>query len=128
MIVSILGVLKSRGAYVPLDPAYPKERLSFLLSEFNAKLILTQQCLAENLPEQPTKKIFIDKDWDQISLLSRENLNNCASANNLAYVIFTSGSTGKPKGVMIEHHSPINLLTGLNNAIYYESMDFTFTC
>ncbi|MDP3400064.1 MAG: amino acid adenylation domain-containing protein, partial [Brevundimonas sp.] len=32
--------------------------------------------------------------------------------------MYTSGSTGKPKGVMIEHRSVVNLLVGLEEAVY----------
>src|SRR5215212_2002302 len=41
MIVNILGVLKAGGCYLPLDPAYPRERLSFMLEDARAALLLT---------------------------------------------------------------------------------------
>src|SRR2546423_6037174 len=41
MVVTILGVLKAGGCYLPLDPAYPMERLSFMLEDARASLLLT---------------------------------------------------------------------------------------
>ena len=40
MVVNILGVLKAGGYYLPLDPAYPRERLSFMLEDAGATLLL----------------------------------------------------------------------------------------
>jgi len=41
------GILKAGGAYVPLDPAYPKSRLTFMLGDSRAPVLITQQHLAE---------------------------------------------------------------------------------
>ncbi|NBS35545.1 MAG: methyltransferase domain-containing protein, partial [Methylocystaceae bacterium] len=41
MVVSLLGVLKSGAAYLPLDPEYPVERLTFMLTDSNAKRLVT---------------------------------------------------------------------------------------
>ncbi|NBS35647.1 MAG: hypothetical protein EBS82_07450, partial [Methylocystaceae bacterium] len=41
MVVSLLGVLKSGAAYLPLDPEYPVERLNFMLTDSNAKRLVT---------------------------------------------------------------------------------------
>src|SRR5215470_16520057 len=45
MVVSILAVLKAGGMYVPIDLAYPQERVSFMLADSQAPVVLTQEHL-----------------------------------------------------------------------------------
>jgi len=52
MVVGMLGVLKAGGGYVPIDPEYPRERVAQMLSDSHVSVLLTQQHLAEQLPEQ----------------------------------------------------------------------------
>jgi len=115
MVVGLLGILKAGGAYLPLDPAYPKERLTFMLSDSQVSILLTQQRLVEYLPHVHTVVCF-EKDWEIISQEGSANLVSNATSQNLAYVIYTSGSTGKSKGVMIAHCSPVNAYQGWENA------------
>ncbi|MET0646274.1 MAG: condensation domain-containing protein, partial [Pyrinomonadaceae bacterium] len=42
LVVAVLGVIKAGGAYVPLDPAYPHARLSFILADTQAPVLLTR--------------------------------------------------------------------------------------
>ena len=109
MIVGLLGILKAGGAYVPIDPAYPPERVSFMLGDIKAPVILTQQRFARALPLSETRVVYLDSDWEAIARHSEQNFVSGATADNLAYVIFTSGSTGQPKGVMVEHGGLCNL-------------------
>jgi non-ribosomal peptide synthetase component F len=88
---------------VPLDPAYPAERLAYMLSDSQVKVLLTQEKLASSLPVSAARVICLDSDWQNIGDRCKENPRTELKASNLAYVIYTSGSTGKPKGVMIEH-------------------------
>jgi amino acid adenylation domain-containing protein len=115
MIVGLLGILKAGGAYVPLDPAYPQDRLSFMISDSQVAVLLTQQKLIANLPENSVQTICLDTDWETISAESETNISSGAQASNLAYVIYTSGSTGKPKGVLVAHQGLCNLALALIN-------------
>jgi len=120
MVIGILAILKSGGAYLPLDPSYPASRLSFMLQDSGASIVLTQEHLARHLPpgdyqsvlldDQPLVSLYDRQDYDRQNL-SKEALG--LRSNHLAYVIYTSGSSGQPKGVMIEHKSQINFLSSM---------------
>ncbi|MDF5729296.1 MAG: amino acid adenylation domain-containing protein [Rhizonema sp. PD38] len=115
MLVGLLGILKAGGAYVPLDPAYPKERLAYILSDSQVRVLLTTEKLLTELPQLAQaaygcKIVCIDRDWEVISQENSENPVSQIQPENLAYVIYTSGSTGKPKGVQIPHCALSNFL------------------
>ncbi|MBC1218451.1 non-ribosomal peptide synthetase, partial [Nostoc sp. UCD120] len=99
MVIGLLGILKAGGAYVPLDPEYPTERLSFILEDAQARVLLTQQSLLNRLPQHQAQLICLDTDAGLISQYSQDNLISGVQANNLTYIIYTSGSTGQPKGI-----------------------------
>ncbi|MEM6398884.1 MAG: amino acid adenylation domain-containing protein [Cyanobacteria bacterium P01_D01_bin.116] len=110
MVIGLLAILKAGGAYVPLDPAYPAERLAFALQDTQLRVLLTQQHLVENLPQDQTQVVCLDTDWESISQQSSQNLISECTTDNLAYIIYTSGSTGKPKGVLVNHSNVVRLL------------------
>src|SRR5262249_53959374 len=43
LLVGALATLKAGGAYLPLDPAYPKERIAYMLSDSQARVLLIQE-------------------------------------------------------------------------------------
>jgi amino acid adenylation domain-containing protein len=115
MLVGMLGVLKARAAYLPLDPTYPQERLSFILEETGAPILLTQRHLAAALPAGRAHVVYLDEEAGLAGLGGEDSLagGGPLSADNLAYVIYTSGSTGSPKGVQITQGGVVNILTAL---------------
>jgi amino acid adenylation domain-containing protein len=138
VVIGLLGILKGGGAYVPLDPSYPKERLAFLMQDSQIPVLLTQERLVADLPDQ-ARVVRLDADWNLISSQSTANPACTVSAENLAYVIYTSGSTGKPKGIMVPHRGLVNYLSWCVNAYAVEagvgapvhssiSFDLTITC
>jgi len=106
MIVALLGVLKAGGAYVPLDPAYPAERLSFVIENSEAKLVLSQSNL--DLPDLTVEVVRLDGIQSELSAEPSHNLVQSGGASNAAHVIYTSGSTGRPKGVISSHSASVN--------------------
>ncbi|MBS9386560.1 MAG: amino acid adenylation domain-containing protein [Dolichospermum sp. BR01] len=123
MIVGLLGILKAGGAYVPLDPEYPPERLSFILTDTQVKVLLTQQQLVNKLPAHTAQLVCLDTDWEKITQNSNSNPVNTATSLNLAYVIYTSGSTGQPKGVLVNHHHVTRLFAATNSWYKFNSQD-----
>jgi amino acid adenylation domain-containing protein len=105
MIVGLLGVLKAGGAYVPLDPTYPETRLSLMLEDAGARVLLVQEHLAGLLPAEGRRLVVLDGDFPTGE---EGNPFRLAGPANLAYVLFTSGSTGRPKGVAVEHRQLVH--------------------
>jgi len=122
MVIGLLGVLKAGGAYVALDPAYPQERLSFMVSDAQVSVLLTQEKLVEDLPNLKANIVLLDKDWEVIAQEKETNPNCNVTPDNLAYVVYTSGSTGKSKGVAIAHGSLVNAYYGWESAYQLESL------
>jgi surfactin family lipopeptide synthetase A len=76
MVIGILGILKAGGAYLSLDPTYPPERLTLMLEDTQAPVLLTQQHLIQAFPQHNAKVVCLDTDWTTISIESEENLGN----------------------------------------------------
>jgi amino acid adenylation domain-containing protein len=129
-IISIFGVLKNGSFYVPLNTEEAVNRLSEILDNLGAAVVITKtehikkigQCAVNNINnlkivlindiynkarEIPypvhTWKPDIDKYPESISKKSHDH-------ESVAYIIYTSGSTGKPKGVIISHQSLLNFI------------------
>ena len=114
--IALLAVLKAGGAYIPLDPAEPRKRLSFILEETGAAVVLTQEGLADNQAFAGVQVIRLDHDVEVFATESTENLPTQVTGENLCYVIYTSGSTGQPKAAMLHHRGVRNrLLWGITN-------------
>ncbi|HYH80907.1 MAG TPA: amino acid adenylation domain-containing protein, partial [Longimicrobium sp.] len=132
MIVSVVAVLKAGGACVPLDPDYPTERLSFMVADAAAPVLLTQASLRDRLPALPDVRV-LSVDGGAPDEGRVENLVAGPDPGNLAYVLYTSGSTGTPKGVMMSHAALSNLvawhrddavLAGPRRTLQFASLSF----
>ncbi|MEU8890790.1 amino acid adenylation domain-containing protein [Streptomyces sp. NPDC048442] len=110
LVVALLAVLKSGAAYLPLDPELPEQRLSFMLTDAQVPLLVTQRSLADRLPETGAAVVWTDTEADLIAAHSDEPLPATAAPANLAYSIYTSGSTGRPKAVLVPHEGVVNYL------------------
>jgi len=123
MVVAMLGVLKAGGAYVPLDGEYPEERLSYMMEDAGAAVVITQEELGEKVAGMKAQVVRLEEAGGEIGRESGENLEGGAESENLAYVIYTSGSTGRPKGVAITHRSAVVLLEWVRETFSGENLD-----
>ena len=117
MVIGLVGILKAGGAYLPLDPAYPAERLSFMLEDARAPVLLTQSGLLDQLPAYGARIVQLDADAAAIAQEPATAPRSGLNPDNAAYVIYTSGSTGIPKGVAMEHAGLMNLVSWTTRAI-----------
>jgi amino acid adenylation domain-containing protein len=125
MVIGLLGILKAGGAYVPIDPHYPAARISYLLDDSAAPLLLTQSHLKVqlSLAELGHEYMVVCVEEVDLTVLPTEKPVVNYSAADLAYVIYTSGSTGVPKGVMIEHHNLSNFLVDMQSRLKITTAD-----
>lgn len=110
MIVAVLGVLKSGAACIPLDSVYPKERLTFMLEDSGAPVVVAQQAQAATLPVSGARLVCLDSEWQAISKEPENAPQVAVTPEDWMYVIYTSGSTGRPKGVVVPHRVLVNLV------------------
>jgi glyine---[glycyl-carrier protein] ligase len=110
MIVGIIGILKAGAAYMPLDPDAPASRLSFMIRDAHARIILTHAVHQLILPDHLVQLVFLDASEADGQLQPGAAPHVASCLEDLAYVIYTSGSTGEPKGVLIQQSSLCNLI------------------
>jgi amino acid adenylation domain-containing protein len=135
-LIGMLAIFKAGGVYLPLDPFLPAQRLSYIIKQSQATLILASKqfeplldTLSEQLRSSSAQQACPEEQGVEVLWLdprakegNREGLPLPVRGgpDSLAYVIFTSGSTGLPKGAMIEHK-------GMLNHLYAKCLDLDLT-
>lgn len=115
MLIGIMGILKAGAAYVPIDANYPLDRISFMLEDISATLVLVSNENSKKLAGNKNIDVIeIDKEWPLISRQSNKNLLLTLKPSGVAIVIYTSGSTGQPKGVMVTQGNVVSLVIGVD--------------
>ena len=136
-VIGVYGALKAGACYVPLDPKAPAGRLSHIVRDSGAAVIVADEAkapqaaaLAGSLPRprgvvvasaagrpereetaaSPAQGAAIVA-WAAVAGESGEPLaEERAIETDLAYILYTSGSTGTPKGVMISHRNSLTFV------------------
>jgi amino acid adenylation domain-containing protein len=136
-VIAVYGALKAGVCYVPLDPKAPTGRLSHIVQDSGAAVIVADGARASQavtlavtapwlpvvvetsvagLPESETAADVPAQGpavvpWAAVAAESGEPLaDERVIETDLAYILYTSGSTGTPKGVMISHRNSLTFV------------------
>ncbi|WP_186400374.1 non-ribosomal peptide synthetase [Stappia sp. P2PMeth1] len=105
-IAGLIAVLASGAVWVPLDPDHPDDRLSLVLADAGAALVLAPGRLVargRKLAGTGVRVVRLDRDgWGLRQQLARRRP-VALRPEDPAYIVYTSGSTGAPKGVVVSH-------------------------
>lgn len=115
VLAAMLGVLKAWKFYLVLDAGYPRDRLSYMLEDSGARLIVADSknlAFAQELSQGTIDVVNFD---DPAESLSNVDLSRYPPPDALAMILYTSGSTGKPKGVMHTHRNVLADARNLTN-------------
>jgi amino acid adenylation domain-containing protein/non-ribosomal peptide synthase protein (TIGR01720 family) len=141
-LIAILSILKAGGAYVPIDSTYPPERIRYMLSNSEVRILLTDslflniltdllehcshlKCITcldvkpNNIVSAKTAGVNIYERID-LDKFPKGNLGVSNGGIDRAYMIYTSGSTGLPKGTIIRHGGAINHIYA-----QFDALEFT---
>ncbi|MGD2084798.1 MAG: amino acid adenylation domain-containing protein [Candidatus Aminicenantes bacterium] len=120
MITGLLGILKAGAAFLPIDPDYPGERIQYMLTDSNSKVLVTTGDLTKNVEKVGTYNLIFLESFEISDFYLSTQPALYPSPSSPAYVIYTSGSTGRPKGVLVDHQS-------LNNLCHWHNKRFSIT-
>src|SRR5262249_20316278 len=123
LVVSLIAILKAGGAYLPLDPGYPRERLSFMLADAGAAVLISASRLRDRLDAPGVRRLALDREGAAIAAHPTSAPAGAVAPHNLAYVIYTSGSTGTPKGVLVTHQNVVRLFGATDHLFHFDARD-----
>ncbi|MGO1003955.1 amino acid adenylation domain-containing protein, partial [Lysobacter sp. CA196] len=105
LVVAVLAVLKTGAYYLPLHEQHPDERLSQLLDETKATVLIADAGVdARGFSHPPLLRL----DRFDFNAATEARVRKPAiHPEQLAYVMYTSGSTGVPKGVAVRQRDVV---------------------
>ncbi|UYQ65424.1 non-ribosomal peptide synthetase [Streptomyces peucetius] len=114
MIATVVAALKLGAAFLPLDLVHPGDRLTYMIEDSAAALVVGTEPVAGKIPDVAGVPVLLLDAPDtaaESDALSDAPLGVAPIAlDQAAYVIYTSGSTGRPKGVVVPHEGISSLV------------------
>ena len=116
MVAAILGTLKAGAVYVPLSTTFPPERLTVMVADSGARVVLTSAVRSseanEVAPQGVAALVVDDAGGGDVPPFPSRSVGGEAPV----YVMYTSGTTGTPKGVTISNRGVLRVAHGASFA------------
>lgn len=95
-IVAMLAVMKAGAGFVSLDPSHPIDRLSFIIEQTEAKVVLGDASKIGRVDGLVERQITVNDGWfdDHRTVPTFMSPKPNVSPDDIAFLLFTSGSTG----------------------------------
>ncbi|WP_328490226.1 non-ribosomal peptide synthetase [Streptomyces zaomyceticus] len=114
MIATVVAALKLGAAFLPLDLVHPGDRLSYMIENSGAAVVVGTEPVAGKIPDVAGVPVVLldapDTAAELATLPETPPAGGPAGLDQAAYVIYTSGSTGRPKGVVVPHEGIASLV------------------
>ncbi|WP_395366318.1 amino acid adenylation domain-containing protein [Streptomyces sp. YH02] len=114
MVATVLAALKLGAAFLPLDLVHPGDRLSYMIENSGAAVVVGTEPVAGKIPDVDGVPVLLldapDVAAELDALPGTPPAGGPVGLDQAAYVIYTSGSTGRPKGVVVPHEGIASLV------------------
>ena len=123
LFIYILAIFYVNATYVPVALQSPAARVTYICSEVNAALLVTQTSLLEATARVRRKFLCVDALPPEPE--SAWSVSTPESSSGLAYVLFTSGTTGVPKGVCVTDDNLAFFIHAMKQLLTADNLAFT---